>query len=527
MPRPRDRRPGSPELPELPSFRFEESEPSPARSAEPAPRGSIDPYRRGADRIDRPARSPEPRVETAPIRRATTGERHGNTGLTRHDAPLDDSLIDEDAAKVVRRLEQRGFEAYLVGGCVRDLLLGARPKDFDIATSARPEDVRSLFRNCRIIGRRFRLAHVRFGSDKVIEVATFRRNPGGGLSSEDGEEDVLIRDDNAFGDAPEDARRRDFTMNALFYDLERRQVLDWCGGMADVEARAIRTIGEPAVRFREDPVRILRAVKFAARLDLGLTPEVYDALVQTRHDLERAAPPRVSEEILRLLRGGAAHRSMWLLWELGAMAVLLPDLAAFLDDDAGTTGGGTRFFRRMRHLDARKKSGDLDTASAAFDDLVLWAALLIEPIREATNGAKDPSAEIGEFLEPLVLKRFLPRRVADGLRRLLPALPRLERGDERLLRRIVASEWFGPAIDLLEIELVAKGKDPGYAARLRKWGEGQRAKLAPTESYRRDAAPAGASASVPGAYRREEPQKASRPREVVIPTSHSRPRRKR
>ena len=246
-------------------------------------------------------------------------ERHDATGLQRHDAPLDEDAIDADAAKVVRRLERAGFQAYLVGGCVRDLLLSGRPKDFDVATSARPDDVRSLFRNCRIIGRRFRLAHVLFGGGKVVEVATFRRNPTSLLAEgeSDEDDDLLIRSDNVFGEAHEDALRRDFTINALFYDLDRRQVLDWCGGMPDIQRRTIRTIGEPAVRFREDPVRILRAIKFAARLDLGIDPHCYDAMVGSRAELARAARPRIFEEILRLMRMGGSHRSMWLMWEIG------------------------------------------------------------------------------------------------------------------------------------------------------------------------------------------------------------------
>jgi poly(A) polymerase len=205
----------------------------------------------------------------------------------RHDVALEESRIDPDVQKVVRRLVRHGHEAYLVGGCVRDLLLDRRPKDFDVATSARPEEVREVFRNSRIIGRRFRLVHVLFQGGKVIEVATFRRNP-----KEEGEEphlsasdELLIRSDNVFGEASEDALRRDFTINALFYDLERRQILDWVGGMEDVRRRVVHTIGDPETRFREDPVRILRALKFAGRLDLGITPDVYDAIVYCREAL--------------------------------------------------------------------------------------------------------------------------------------------------------------------------------------------------------------------------------------------------
>src|SRR5580658_4683076 len=281
------------------------------------------------------------------VDRSDMSERYVGTGLVRHDVVFDEDRIDPDAAKVVRRLERSGFQAYLVGGCVRDLLLGGKPKDFDVATSARPEDVRGLFRNCRIIGRRFRLAHILFGG-KVVEVATFRRNPAMEAPEEEGGDvidDILIRSDNVFGEAHEDALRRDFTMNALFYDLDRRQVLDWCGGLADVKRRAIHTIGDPTVRFREDPIRILRAIKFAARLDLGIAPDVYDAMVATRKDLGKAARPRLFEELLRLLRSAGAHRAMWLLWETGALSVLLPELAAFLDDEEATLGGARRFFR--------------------------------------------------------------------------------------------------------------------------------------------------------------------------------------
>ena len=177
---------------------------------------------------------------------------------------LDRSAIDADADRVVRRLAKAGFKAYLVGGCVRDILVGRRPKDFDVATSATPNEIRNVFRNCRIIGRRFRLAHVFFG-DKIIETATFRANPR--EEEEDAGNDLLIRRDNVFGEEDEDARRRDFTINGLFYDVEKEEVIDHVDGLVDLDARLVRTIGDPDVRFQEDPIRMLRAIKFAARLD--------------------------------------------------------------------------------------------------------------------------------------------------------------------------------------------------------------------------------------------------------------------
>lgn len=391
--------------------------------------------------------------------RAALGEaeRHEATGLQRHDAPLDEDAIDSDAAKVVRRLERAGFQAYLVGGCVRDLLLSGRPKDFDVATSARPDDVRSLFRNCRIIGRRFRLAHVLFGGGKVVEVATFRRNPTEADSDED--DDLLIRSDNVFGEAHEDALRRDFTINALFYDLDRRQVLDWCGGMPDIQRRTIRTIGEPAVRFREDPVRILRAIKFAARLDLGIDPAVYDAMVGSRGELARAARPRIFEEILRLMRMGGSHRSMWLMWEMGAMAILMPELSAFLDDDEATDGGSIRFFKKMSLIDQRTRE------TGALDDVVLMTALFYDPLEEAAHGVRDLMGAVNDFLDPVIDRIAMPRRIADAIRRIMFMVPRIMAGK---IGRFARTDLFLPALDVAELVLAARGQSTSAIEALRR-----------------------------------------------------------
>ncbi|HEY8042453.1 MAG TPA: polynucleotide adenylyltransferase PcnB [Polyangiaceae bacterium] len=427
-----------PAPPDLPSYTVEDAAPD----AGPA-RGHA--HQAQPDGARRPPRAERERDDVL--------DRHAGTGLVRHDVTLDDDRIDADAAKVVRRLERSGHQAYLVGGCVRDLLLGGKPKDFDVATSARPEDCRALFRNCRIIGRRFRLAHILFGGGKVVEVATFRRNPAMEAPEEEASEvfdDLLIRSDNVFGEAHEDALRRDFTMNALFYDLDRHQVLDWCGGLEDVRRRTIHTIGDPTTRFREDPIRILRAVKFAARLDLGIAPDVYDAMVATREDLGKAARPRVFEEILRLLRGGAAHRSMWLLWETGAMAVLLPELAAFLDDEEATDGGVQRFFRKMDAVDAMTRA-----RGRALDDVVLWTVLLKEPLDEATSGERDKIRAASDFLDPVIERVAVPRRIADGVRRIVAILPRLAAGRAGRFGR---TELMGPALDVLEAELLSTGK---------------------------------------------------------------------
>ena len=189
------------------------------------------------------------------------------------------------------RLRTAGYKGYLVGGSVRDLLLGRSPKDFDIGTDAHPQALRKLFRNCRMIGRRFRLAHILFANGKVVEVATFRRNPD--PPTEAGGPELLQTSDNTFGTPREDALRRDFTINGLFYDISDFSVLDYVGGLEDLEAGLIRTIGDPDIRFREDPVRMMRAVEFASRLGFAITPDAYEAILRHRKEIVKSAPPRV------------------------------------------------------------------------------------------------------------------------------------------------------------------------------------------------------------------------------------------
>lgn len=380
--------------------------------------------------------------------------------------------MDPDAVKVIRRLTHYGHQAYLVGGCVRDLLLDQHPKDFDVATSARPSEVRRLFRNCRVIGRRFRLAHILFSGGKIIEVATFRRDPGQTFRTSsydrrpdkartdlpdpvmltpifgavDDDADLLIRNDNVFGDPHEDSVRRDFTINGLFYDVRRREVIDFVGGMQDILARTVRTIGEPDVRLREDPVRILRAIKFSARCDLGISPDLYDALVDFRGELARAARPRLLEELLRLLRGGAAHRSVYLAWDLGVLAELLPEVASFLDDDAP---GARELWGRLEAIDRRRDQGELP------DDAVLLAALLLGPIEEAVDGVRDPNAAFDEFMEELSLRLAVPRRIKDRIRLLVGSQRRLRAGKVGTLAR---RDFFQDAATLFALTREARGE---------------------------------------------------------------------
>lgn len=388
-----------------------------------------------------------------------------------YDVELDEERLDSDAAKVVRRLVRNGYEGYLVGGCVRDLLVGRRPKDFDVATSARPDDVRRLFRNSRIIGRRFRLVHVLYGGGKVIETATFRRNPQEDEEQRDSE-DLLIRNDNVFGEAHEDALRRDFTINALFYDVDRRQVLDWVGGMPDIERRVVHTIGDPTVRFMEDPVRILRAIKFSARLDFGISPEVYDAIVHCRGSLAMAARPRLFEEVLRLMRGGAAHRSLWLCWETGVLDVLLPELSAYLSDLEHEDGEIWRLFTEVDRLTAER--------GEPLDDVVLVTVLLLGPMREACVGVKDRVQAAYDFFEPVVDRLNVPRRIADAVRRLVAMLPRLEAGRAG---RFTRAPLYPFALEVLEMLSAARGHAPcGGAAGSRQEQVQHRARAASPSS---------------------------------------------
>lgn len=356
--------------------------------------------------------------------------------------------------RATERLISRGFEAYLVGGCVRDLLLGRTPKDYDIATEARPPQVKRVFpRNCRIIGRRFKLAHLHFhGNSKILECSTFRQAPS---PSENGE-DILITRDNEFGTAEEDALRRDFTVNALFLDPTRDTILDYTDGLRDVHDRVIRTIGNPVVRFREDPVRILRAAKFAGRLGFTVDAETFDAMAETSSDLLRSAPPRVLEEILRLLRGGHALDSFQLLRDVGALKALLPVLADFLA--AAEHEERVDFWHTLDALDRRILDG------AALPNGVLLGALLVGPVlaKAARNPGRSASSVAEDVLGPLCAQLRLPKRDAGCLKRICGVQNRfLQPSDSKRFRTegFLHSPYFPEAYELFELRIAARGRD--------------------------------------------------------------------
>ncbi|MEE4252413.1 MAG: polynucleotide adenylyltransferase PcnB [Desulfuromusa sp.] len=230
--------------------------------------------------------------------------------------------IDTDSLKVLNRLHRHGFKAYLVGGSVRDLLLGRQPKDFDIGTDATPSQIRKLFRNCFLVGRRFRLAHIRFSGNKLIEVATFRRQPEQQELPEN-QDDHFHFVQNVFGSPAEDAARRDFTINALFYNIADFSVIDFLGGLEDLEQKRLRVIGDPMIRFVEDPVRMLRAIEFSVRLGFTLEENTYQAIEKHKELLATAAPARVREEIIELFRHKISGPVLKQCRELGMLPHLL------------------------------------------------------------------------------------------------------------------------------------------------------------------------------------------------------------
>ncbi len=254
--------------------------------------------------------------------------------------------IDPDALKVLYRLSDSGYTAYLVGGGVRDLLLGRTPKDFDVGTSALPNEVKRVFRNCFLIGRRFRLAHIRFGT-KVIETATFRQNSQTvGEIIEHASEGP--QEDNTFGTPETDAYRRDFTVNGLFYDIKDYTVIDWVGGMKDLEQKVIRAIGNPAVRFQEDPVRMMRAIKFSSRLGFTIEKRTAAAMKKYHSCILTAALPRVCEEVFRLFPYGHSAEAFRQMYEYGLLGDLVPELAAFIARDGGAK---SKTFLYLKGLD--------------------------------------------------------------------------------------------------------------------------------------------------------------------------------
>ncbi len=345
---------------------------------------------------------------------------------------------------------------------MRDLLLNRVPKDFDLGTDAQPSSLRKLFRNCRMIGRRFRLAHILFADGKVVEVATFRRPPDPAAAG--GGQELLQTSDNTFGTPREDALRRDFTINGLFYDISDYSVVDYVGGLDDLEAGLVRTIGDPDIRFQEDPVRMMRAVEFASRLGFAITPDSYEAILRHRKEIVKSAPPRVTEELAQALRGGHALPTLLLMREVGLLDALLPELATVLRqiDPDHARGTGHLFWALLEVLDAERRRGRV------FGDAVLFALLFIPivrgRVREAfPDGDPEPnrlSTIIEEVVSPLAFRMSLPRAATDRIKQALAIVGKLShRPDAKVAtRRLAFRDAFSTALDLFELTAMATGR---------------------------------------------------------------------
>ncbi len=323
--------------------------------------------------------------------------------------------IDEHALKVLYRLNRQGHLAYLVGGSVRDLLLGRTPKDFDVGTDATPNQVKSLFKNCFLVGRRFRLAHIRFRGNLLVEVATFRRNPNQEELPEN-EDDHFHFVQNVFGSEREDAYRRDFTINALFYNIDNFSIIDHVGGLKDLDERILRMIGNPLVRFEEDPVRMLRALEFSARLDFTIDDKIISAIDQRRHLLSSASSARLREEIMELFRHQVAGQVCEMALRYGLLDQLFAEIP-FLPQT----------FDLLNLIDQRTAEGKPIRESLALAALVLPAFFERCPIERSLH-INDALAVADKLLRPHCLHYSIAQGIRCEARDLLLGCFRLARG---------------------------------------------------------------------------------------------------
>jgi poly(A) polymerase len=364
--------------------------------------------------------------------------------------------IDKDALKVLYRLSSLGYTAYLVGGGVRDLLMGRTPKDFDVGTSARPEEVKKAFKNCFLIGRRFRLAHVRFAG-KIIETATFRRNPQTvGEIIEHASSGPM--EDNAFGTPETDAHRRDFTVNGLFYDIKDFSVIDWVGGMKDIQKKIIRSIGDPEIRFQEDPVRMMRAMKFSSRLGFKIERKTAAAMKKFHSCILTAAIPRVCEEVYRFFPYGHSKAAFYLMWESGMMGDLFPALANYIKRSGGAKSPEWRYLDVLDEYEKMMSSRGLEVSNA-----IRTAVLMTGPFRE--GGA---SAQGRMILKDLTNTIKPPKSVYFSAALLMDSVRRLSSSPVKGKSRFVYNRDFIDALDYNRIVLRAEGKSEAI---LNEWSD--------------------------------------------------------
>jgi poly(A) polymerase len=403
--------------------------------------------------------------------------------LPREKHGLSREAISPAAAKVCAGLREAGFCAYVVGGAVRDLLLGIAPTDFDIATDARPEEIRPLFRRALIIGRRFRLVHVMFGPE-TVEVSTFRgADTGGGEKDEHGR---VLRD-NIFGTQEEDARRRDFTVNALYFDPASEEVVDFHGGLADLKKRMLRVIGDPPTRYREDPVRMLRAVRLAAKLGLTLDPATREPIRSMAPLMERVPPARLFDEMLKLLLSGHASACLRQLRDVGLHKGLLPLLDVILEQPLGE-----RFVTLALAQTDERVLADRPVSPAFLFAALLWHEVLAAwKARQARGERALPALEnaMDEVLDTQCAKLAITRKLTATMREVWAMQPRFEQRSGSRAYRLLEAARFRMAYDFLALR-AASGEVP---ADLEEWwrafqgadGESRKAMLLPDTGPRK------------------------------------------
>jgi poly(A) polymerase len=378
--------------------------------------------------------------------------------------------ISPNALRVLYRLRDAGFGAYLVGGAVRDLLVGGHPKDFDIATDATPEQVKQQFRNCRLIGRRFRLAHVVFGRE-IIEVATFRANVDDGSGDRELHEGGRLLRDNVYGTLEDDAIRRDFTANALYYAIEDFSVRDYTGGFEDVQNRLMRLIGDPETRYREDPVRMLRAVRLAAKLGFEIEAATAAPIPHLAPLLAEAAPARLFEECLKMFLSGHAVESFLGLERYGLLPALLPESAAALKSNRS---GALRrmLLEGLRGTDERV-ANDEPVSPAFLFALLLWPAYCRALMGLQAQGMHAVEAErraADRVTVHQLTTLALPRRFSLPMQEIWLLQARFSQRQRKRVFRLLAHPRFRAAFDFLTLRLAAS---PEHAEDVAFWREAQ------------------------------------------------------
>jgi poly(A) polymerase len=379
--------------------------------------------------------------------------------------------VSPNALRVLYRLREGGFGAFLVGGAVRDLLVGGHPKDFDVATDATPEQVKQLFRNCRLIGRRFRLAHVVFGRE-IIEVATFRANADDGSGDRETHEGGRVLRDNVFGSIEDDAVRRDFTANALYYAIEDFSVRDYTGGFQDVQNRLLRLIGDPETRYREDPVRMLRAVRLAAKLDFQIEANTAEPIPRLAPLLAEAAPARLFEECLKLFLTGHAVASFEGLERHGLLDALFPESALALR--ANRSGALRRMLvAGLRGTDARVANEEPVSPAFLFA-LLLWPGYCRALAQLQSGGMHTAEAE-RRAADRVTVHQLntiaLPRRFSLPMQEIWLLQSRFSLRQRKRVFRLLSHPRFRAAFDFLNLRLAASNE---HADDVTFWREAQR-----------------------------------------------------